>query len=137
VGRRQRNQLAQVDLLGIAPVRLAAWEESEGRVTVTRPRPVTRGLRGFADLFSYWMSVRRIRLDEIGSFCWKLLDGRRTVGEVAVAARERFGETVDPAEERVGQFVRVLRYQGMLGYPGWDAIGEDWEGGSLSRPSAP
>ena len=137
MGGKRSHQLAQVDLLRIAPVRLAAWEESDGRVTVTRPRPVTGGLRGLAEWFSFWMSVRRIRLDEVGSFCWKLLDGRRTVGEVAAALRERFGETVDPAEERVGQFVRVLRYQGMLGYPGWDTVGDGRESGGVNRPSAP
>jgi len=131
--KKRRNDLANVDLLGIAPVRLAAWEESEGRVTVTRPRPVEGGLRGLAELFSFWMSVRRIRLDEMGSFCWRLFDGRRTVGAVAAALHERFGEAVEPAGERVGQLVRVLRYQGMLAYPGWDSIPED----RVNRPSGP
>jgi hypothetical protein len=130
-----RGELAGVDLLGIAPVRLAAWEESGGRVTVTRPRPAQGGLRGLGELISYWMSVRRIRLDEVGSFCWKLLDGRRTVGEVAAALRERFGEAVEPAEERAGQFIRVLRYQGMLAYPGWDPVPEEFRG--ISRRSTP
>jgi len=133
---RDTSDLSHVNLLGIAPVRLAAWEESEGRVTVTRPRPMVGGLRGLAELLSFWMSVRRIRLDEVGSFCWMLLDGQRTVGQVAAALRERFGEAVDPAEERVGQFVRVLRYQGMLGYPGWASIPPDQEGG-ISPPSGP
>jgi len=133
---RSTKKFSGVDLLGIAPVRLAAWEESEDRVTLIRPRPTMGGVRGLGELLSYWMSVRRIRLDETGSFCWKLLDGRRTVGEVAVALRERFGESVDPAEERVGQFVRVLRYQGMLGYPGWDSIPEGSNSG-VSPPSAP
>ncbi|HHQ47540.1 MAG TPA: PqqD family protein [Acidobacteria bacterium] len=120
--RPRHSELENVDLLGIAPIRLAAWEETEGRVTITRPRPTAGGLHGLAELLSFWMSVRRIRLDEVGSFCWKLLDGRRTVGEVAVALRERFGEAVEPAEERAGQFVRVLRYQDMLAYPGWDEV---------------
>jgi len=133
---KRRRQLENVDLLDIAPVRLAAWDESEGRVTITRPRPTTRGLRGIAELISFWLSVRRIRLDEVGSFCWKLLDGRRTVGQVAESLRERFGEAVAPAEERAGQFVRVLRYQGMLGYPGWDPIPSVQDGG-INRPSGP
>jgi len=107
-------------------VRLAEWQEQDGRVVVSRPRPTSRGLRGFADLISYWLSVPRIRLDEVGSATWLLLDGRRTVDEVAELVRERFGDAVEPAEERIGTFVRTLRYQGFLAYPGWD---EEPDGG--------
>ena len=112
-----------MNLLEIAPVRLAAWEEDrDGRVVLTRPRPRTRGLRGLADLISFWMSVRRIRLDAVGSYCWRQLDGRCTVGELAQRLREEFGESVEPAEERVGQWVRIMRHQDMLAYPGHDPI---------------
>lgn len=117
--------LAGVDLLEISPLRLADWEEKEGRVVVRRPRPTTRGLRGLADLVSYWLSVPRIRLDEVGSTTWLLLDGRRTVGEVAQLVRERFGDALEPVEERTGIFVRTLRYQGFLAYPGWDPVPGD------------
>jgi len=118
-----RTDLAQVNLLELAPVRVASWEEADdGRVVLTRPRPRTRGARRLADLLSYWMSVRRIRLDEVGSFCWRQLDGRCTVGELARRLREAFGEAVEPAEERVGQWVRIMRHQDMLAYPGHDPV---------------
>lgn len=117
--------LADVDLLELRPVRLAEWDEKDGRVVVNRPRPTTRGLRGLADLISYWLSVPRIRLDEVGSVTWLLLDGRRTVGEVAQQVRERFGDALEPVEERTGIFVRTLRYQGFLAYPGWDPVPGD------------
>ncbi|MCG6963159.1 MAG: PqqD family protein [Acidobacteria bacterium] len=117
--------LGNVDLLELSPVRLAEWEEKDGRVVVRRPRPTTRGLRGLADLISYWLSVPRIRLDEVGSATWLLLDGRRTVGEIAQLVRERFGDPLEPVEERTGIFVRTLRYQGFVAYPGWDAVPGD------------
>ncbi len=121
-----RTDLSQVNLLELAPVRLASWEETDdGKVVLTRPRPRTRGLRGLADLLSFWMSIRRIRLDEVGSFCWRALDGRCTVGELARRLREAYGESVEPAEERVGQWVRIMRHQDMLAYPGYDPLPEE------------
>jgi hypothetical protein len=68
------------------------------------------------------MSANRIRLDEVGSLAWKSLDGDRTVSEVAALLREAFGEEVDPAEERLGHLIWLMRKEGLLAYPGWDEI---------------
>jgi hypothetical protein len=124
MGRREReSKLEGVNLLGLAPVRIASWEEVDGRVVVLRPYPDTRGVRGFLDRFFHRMSANRIRLDEIGTVAWKALDGERTVSEVADVLREAFGEAVDPVEERLGHLVWLLRKEGMLAYPGWDEVG--------------
>ena len=66
------------------------------------------------------MSASRIRLDEVGSVAWRALDGRKTVDGVAEVLRGEFGEGVDPAEERLGQLIWVMRKEGLLRYPGWD-----------------
>jgi hypothetical protein len=118
--RNRERELEGVNLLDLAPLRLADWEEVEGRVVVIRPEPVTRGLRGWLDRLLHSMSASRIRLDEVGSLAWLKLDGERTVAEVAELLRQRFGERVEPAEERLGHLVRVLRREGFLTYPGWD-----------------
>ena len=118
--RFRHDKLEDVNLLELAPVRAAAWEEVDDRVVVRRPAPARRGLRGLLDRLLHVLSVGRIRLDERGSFVWKLLDGTRSVQQVADAARKRFGEAVDPAEERVGRLVRLLHHQALVAYPGWD-----------------
>jgi hypothetical protein len=70
------------------------------------------------------MAVKSLRLDEVGSFAWQLLDGEHTVGQVAVAVREHFGDAVEPAEERVGHLVRLLRQEGLIAYPEWDPVSD-------------
>lgn len=120
MGRKTPDPLAGVNLLEIAPVRLAGWEDREGRVVLERPRPLSRGLRGLLERLAFQMASRRVRLDAIGSSAWKSFDGATTVGEAARALREEFGEAAEPAEERLGQLVRMLRREGMVGYPGWD-----------------
>jgi hypothetical protein len=124
MGRKERErELEGVNLLGLAPVRLADWEEVEGRVVVLRPPPTTRGLRGLLDRFFHRMSASRIRLDEAGSVAWRAMDGERTVAEVAALLREEFGERVDPAEERLGHLIWMMRKEELLGYPKWDEEG--------------
>jgi hypothetical protein len=121
MGRRRREkELEGVNLMGLAPVRLARWEEVEERVVVLRPPPTRAGLRGALDRVLHRLSARRIRLDEVGSVAWRALDGTRTVAEVAALLREEFGERVDPPEERLGHFIWLMRGEGLLGYPEWD-----------------
>jgi hypothetical protein len=109
------------NLLELVPVRTASWSEVGGRVSVEIPVPSRPWRAPFAWLSSK-MSSKRVRLDEVGSLSWNLLDGRRTVGEVAAALRERFGDRVEPAEERLGTLLRTLHRGGLVGYSGYDQI---------------
>ncbi len=122
-GKGKEAELAGVNLLGLAPRRLASWEEVEGRAVAIRPEPTTRGLQGVRDRLVFRIATPRIRLDDVGTFVWLHLDGERTVGEVAELLRERFGDQVEPAEERLGHLVLLLRREGLLAYPGWDEEG--------------
>lgn len=119
---RARNELETVNLLDIRPVRLARWEERGDRVVLLRPQPRGRTPRVLLDRFLHLLAAHRLRLDEIGSASWLLLDGKRSVAEVAEMLRQRFGGRVEPAEERVGHLVRVLRREGFVAYPGWDDV---------------
>jgi len=124
MGSRQRDnrekELEGVNLMGLAPRRIAEWEERDGRIVVLRPAPVTQGLRGVMDRFFHRMSASRIRLDDQGGFAWFHLDGDRTVAEVGELMRAEFGEGVEPVEERLGHFILVMRKEGFLSYPDWD-----------------
>lgn len=113
-------ELEGVNLLELAPFRIAEWEEVEGLVVLLRPIPDTAGFGGLLDRFFHRMSANRIRLDEVGSFAWLHLDGERTVGEVVQLTREEFGERVEPVEERLGHLVVMMRREGFLAYPKWD-----------------
>ena len=121
--RRRAQELEQINLLELTPVRLASWSEVDGRVVIERPKPESTGK--VREQLRYWLAVRRIRLDERGSLAWRLLDGTKTVADVALALREEFGEQVEPAEDRAGQLVRMLHREDLLGYPEWDEIQPD------------
>ncbi|MGB3563158.1 MAG: PqqD family protein [Thermoanaerobaculia bacterium] len=120
--RSRKDPLGEINLLELAPVRVARWQQVEDRVVVDRPKPHARFPRILLEWLSHLMAVKSLRLDEVGSFAWQLLDGEHTVGQVAVAVRERFGDAVEPAEERLGHLVRLLRQEGLLAYPEWDPV---------------
>jgi len=120
--RRREDPLERVNLLTVAPVRLAAWEEKEERVVILRPSPATRGFRGALDRVLTKLSTPRIRLDEVGSHAWLLFDGTRTVADVATSLREHFGDRVEPVESRLGQLVRSMHREGFLAYPEPDRL---------------
>jgi Coenzyme PQQ synthesis protein D (PqqD) len=115
-----KQELEGVNLLDLAPERVAEWEEAGDRVVLLRPPPKGRGLRFALDWVACHLSSRRIRLDEIGSFVWKGLDGATTVGALAEALERQFGERVTPVGERLGKMVRVLRKEGFVRYPTLD-----------------
>lgn len=72
---------------------------------------------------TYLLAPPRLRLDALGSFVWDRLDGRRSVAEIAGEVRERFGEPAEPVEDRLGAFIRGLRREELVAFPGWDRDG--------------
>jgi hypothetical protein len=122
--RSKKDPLGEINLLELAPVRVARWRQVEDRVVVERPKPRARFPRILLEWLLHLMAVKSLRLDEVGSFAWQLLDGEHTVGQVAVAVREHFGDAVEPAEERVGHLVRLLRQEGLIAYPEWDPVSD-------------
>lgn len=87
---------------------------------IERPRPSGRGLRWIREVAAYAMATRRIKLDAVGSFAWKRFDGDTTVGQVVAEIKHEFGDEVEPVEERLGMFVRLLRNERLLTYAGID-----------------
>ena len=47
-------------------------------------------------------------LDKTGSFVWPLIDGKKTITDLAAEVDAEFGEEAHPLYERLAQFFRVL-----------------------------
>jgi hypothetical protein len=50
----------------------------------------------------------KIKLDDIGSFIWDHCNSRKTVKEISVKLKEKFGDKVEPLYERLGAFFQNL-----------------------------
>ena len=49
-----------------------------------------------------------IHLDELGSFVWPLLDGKKDITALGELVEEKFGEDAHPLYERLAQYFRIL-----------------------------
>ncbi len=49
-----------------------------------------------------------VHLDEIGSFVWPLLDGKKTILEIGKAVEEHFGDEAKPLYERLAKYFQIL-----------------------------
>lgn len=52
--------------------------------------------------------VTHIHLDEIGSFIWPLIDGKRKIEDMGAPLEEHFGEKAQPTYERLAKFFQIL-----------------------------
>jgi len=53
-------------------------------------------------------------LNESGSLIWSLVDGNRSIGEIAVILSERFEVTADQAHRDVNEFLRSMARKGLI-----------------------
>ena len=107
-----------VDLLELEPVRCVPWREgADGRVIIDRPRPPLRGFRGLFERANWLFTPRRIRLDDIGSFAWRRLDGVTKVRTLAGVMRETFPDSRHQIEERLGAYLRAMRRLRLIEFP--------------------
>lgn len=94
------------------------WSEESGIVTV---HMVHRGFyASIAQKVFHRPRVSHIALDEQGSFIFPLIDGKRTVGDIALLVKEKFGDKAEPLYDRLVQYMQILRNNGFIYYHGKD-----------------
>ncbi len=50
----------------------------------------------------------KIHLDDLGSFVWKMIDGKRDIIELSVLVEKEFGDASHPLYERLVKFFQIL-----------------------------
>lgn len=102
------NQHRHMQWDNVIPKRTLAWEDNEGSCAVLLVPRFRQGP------LAKWIQPRlkrphiRVKLDAIGSFVWRRMDGQKTFGQMLGEMRTEFGEAVEPAKDRLVQFFRIL-----------------------------
>lgn len=105
----------ETEILSCVPRRLGPWQaDGDARVIVERPKPQTRGLRGAFDHLRWLMSHPKIRLDDLGSFVWKRMEGGEPLTAIAKATSEEFPDRAEGMEQRLALFATALHHQGLI-----------------------
>lgn len=95
------------------PVRTCEWEGDGDEVHVLLPRFSSELGRRVGTSLGV-PSDYRVRLDRFGSFVWLQCDGSTTVRDIATRLRERFGDEIEPAVERLAKFLREMEQSGII-----------------------
>lgn len=96
------------------------WSEENGVVTV---HMVHRGFYAtIAQKFFHRPRVSHIKLEGQGSFVFRQIDGKRTVGEIAQLVKAEFGAEAEPLYDRLTKYMQILRNNGFIYYLGKDKV---------------
>lgn len=106
--KKKINSTGQVNLYDLIPQKKYNFEvNSENLVTILIPK--------FSNKFLVQHLMPRLRhpyikikLDEIGSAVWLEIDGKKTIGEIASILETKFGEKIQPIDERLSKFFTQL-----------------------------
>ena len=66
-----------------------------------------------------------VKLDEVGTFVWQKIDGKMTFAEIAKKMQEKFGESIEPVDERLGQFINSLRQHDFITFINLNELSSD------------
>ena len=53
--------------------------------------------------------ISYVHLDELGSFVWLLIDGKRNIAEIGASVKEHFGEKAEPLYEKLAKYFEILK----------------------------
>lgn len=106
--KRQKNYLDYIPV--ISPQN--SWDVEEGRVTV---HMMHWGFYAWiAQQVFHRPRVSHIDLGEQGSFVFRQIDGRRTVGDIALLVKAEWGDEAEPLYPRLVKYMQMLRNNGFI-----------------------
>ncbi len=109
----RRKILKKANYLDLHPLKLHGEEINDNIVTVLIPK--------FKNKFIVKHIVPKLKspniklkLDEIGSATWLLLDGKKDVRTISKHLLEKFGEKIEPVNQRLTKFLTNLYEQRLI-----------------------
>ena len=105
----------------MVPVKNRAVEETplpDGLVRLAYPlaiKPWFGRLAGAVGLWDERPMTKQVELDEMGTFVWSHIDGRRSVREIAEAFTREYEVQPREAELSVTAFIKTIGQRGIIG----------------------
>lgn len=114
--KRQKCKKTQINMYDVVPHSLVKHDNSQdGNVILLKPK--------FRNPFLTKYIIPRLKkpffkitLDDVGSFIWSKIDGSRNAVEISEELEKEFGEKIQPANERLGLFLAMLKKAELIDY---------------------
>jgi hypothetical protein len=112
----RRKILKNANYLNLTPYRIHSEEvDDTGLVTVLIPKFKRKIANDILKLTGKPPEIH-IKLDEFGSEAWLQLNGSQNVSAIAKKLILKFGEKIQPVEERLTKFLTNLYLQGFISF---------------------
>lgn len=111
---QRRKILKNANYLDLHPLRLHNEEISDDNiVTVIIPKFKNKFIVQYIVPIMKSPDIK-LKLDEIGSATWLLLDGKKDVREISKLLFEKFGDKIEPVSQRLTKFLTGLYEQRLI-----------------------
>lgn len=108
---QRRAKLKNANYLEVTPLRILKEEVDQNNiVTILIPKVTNRFAKKYFEPMLK-TPVIKLKLDEIGSASWLAIDGKKKVADIAAELVQKFGDKIDPVEERLTKFLTTLYEQ--------------------------
>ena len=109
--KKSKKNLMSFNYLELTPIKLFKEEVGiDGLVNILIPK-FTNPIAVKYFLPKLKSQNFKIKLDEIGSHTWVLIDGEKRVNAISEQLQEKFGEKIHPVNERLTTFLTQLYKQ--------------------------
>jgi hypothetical protein len=121
-GKKKNTTGPDINLLELVPEQTVESVTGEdGIVTILGPRFKTRIMKktvGSRLKSPYF----KIALDDIGTAVWENIDGTRKIGEISNILKAKFGERIEPCNDRLAVFFTQLELSSFIRYTNLEEV---------------
>lgn len=112
-----KKQITKENYLEKIPVRNTSikWsKDDEGKVTLEIEN---KGVfNKIAQLVFKKPKISYVHLDNMGSFVWPLLDGKKDINALGLEVYNNFGDEAEPLYERLSKYFQILDSYGFISW---------------------
>lgn len=109
MSKKKNKNESQINYLDLIPKRSEAlrWYNDRKERTVLEVENTGVFNRIAQKLFNR-PRFSKVHLDEMGTFVWPLIDGEKTVTDIAALVKEHFGEKAEPLYPRIVKYFQIM-----------------------------
>ena len=107
--KQSKNEVLDINYLDLIPVRaeeLQWFTDRRDRIVL---KVENTGLfNKIAQKVFNKPQFTKVHLDQQGTFIWPLIDGERTVADIAALVKDEFGEAAEPLYPRIVKYFQIV-----------------------------
>lgn len=104
--KKKESQINYLDLIPERSSQLRWHEDIRGKIVL---EVENKGVfNTIAQKLFHRPRYTKIHLDENGTFIWPLIDGKKTVADIAALVKEQFGEKAEPLYPRIVKYFQIM-----------------------------